>query len=151
MSYRDAIPDIVPGSIWLRTDGGPRARVIAAASRHVVYRDAEGAIRQPSQLLHENAFRATFLPLYGRREMKSQFSMSIANLGEFRAYWIGDPGRFLARSVSCQRKFSIPARAIEIGLYVAPFHSDSFLADLDCVLAAIDHEATRERALSAAI
>ncbi len=139
MSYRNAIPDILPGSIWIGREG-ERVTVIQAAAHHVVIRAA---------VMHERDFRDAFSPLYERREMKSQFSMSCANLGEFRAYWIGDPARFLARSVSCQRKFSIPARAIEIGLYVAPFDPEAFLADLDCVLAAINYEATRERASAA--
>ena len=143
MSYRNVIRDIAPGSIWIGLNGC-RITVLQAAARHVLIR--RDILRE---LLHERDFRAEFSPLYERREMKSQFSMSCANLGEFRAYWIGDPARFLARSVSCQRKFSIPARAIEIGLYVAPFDPEAFLADLDCVLAAINYEATRERASAA--
>ena len=83
---------------------------------------------------------------YSRRAFKSQFSMTCANLAEFRAYWIGDPLRFLARSLICERQFRVPGGAIEIGVYERGIDPETFLADLDCVL--LTHDI--KRALAAA-
>lgn len=134
--------DILPRSVW---DGrGSRVRILATAGGYVRYVRLEGP---PSMLVHHLAFRREFAPRYNRRAMKSQFSMSCSNLAEFRAYWIGDPERFLARSVACQRAFRIPAGAVEIGVYAHPFNPDAFLADLDCVIATIDNQARRSAAV----
>lgn len=132
--------DILPRSVWMDADD-VRVIVLSTAGGYVRFH----ALGAPV-LMHHFAFRRLYQPLYDRRAMKSQFSMTCANLGEFRAYWFGDPGRFLARSVSCQRKFAIPANAVEIGLYAAPFNPDAFLADLDCTLATLDRQSARATA-----
>lgn len=142
MSYRNAIPDIAPGSTWIAPDG-LRVVVVSAAARHVVYRAPDLAV------LHEIQFRASFQPVYDRSAMRSQFSMCLANLGAFTAYWIGRRDKFMARSVSCTRRFRIPDGARQIDTYEAPFSPDTFLEDLDDLLARIDHDARQARAAGA--
>lgn len=151
MSYRNAIPDIAPGSTWISPDG-TRASVRAAAARHVTFLRFSPIVphpfAQPTETMHESDFRARFEPRYYRAKMRSQFSMTIANLGAFRAFWIGNPERFLARSMSCTRQFRIPDGARLIGTYEQPFRPDAFLEDLDDVLAQLDHDAAQARAAS---
>ena len=139
MSYRDAIPDILPGSIWIPVGPpAPKVRVIAAAARHVVYRDAEVAYRPPVYpariVMHERAFRAAFYPIYDRQQVRQQFTMSIANLGEFRVYWLPGVRRILARSVSCRRQFRVPDGATLIGTYGEPCEPAALFRDLDALL-----------------
>lgn len=128
--HANAAADILPRSIWEAQDG-ERVRVLDTGGGYVAYVKANGAARH----VHHRTFRREFQPLYDRRAVKSQFSMSCANLAEFRAYWTPGARKMVARSVSCQREFRIPADAILIGLYAHPFNADQFLADLDCVIA----------------
>lgn len=134
--------DILPRSVW--ESRGNRVRVLGTAGGYVRYVHVEGP---PAMLAHHAAFRTHYSPLYDRRQVKSQFSMSACNLPEFKAYWLPEKRKMLARSIACQRQFRIPADAIEIGLYAHPFNADAFLADLDCVIASLDIQ----RAHSAAI
>ena len=145
MSYRNAIADIPPRSTWIAADG-TRVMVTSAAARHVVYRCA-GPER--GGVLHEIDFRARFQPVYHRAAIRSQFSMTLANLGAFTAFWLGQPDRFVARSVSCTRRFRIPEGAHRIGTYEAPFSPDAFLEDLDDLLARLEHDARQAAAASA--
>lgn len=82
-------------------------------------------------MLHERDFRARFAPIYDRAAIRSQFSMSLANLGEFRVYWLPEPRRIMARSVSCTRQFRVPPGAELVGVYSAPCRTDAFFDDLD--------------------
>lgn len=136
-----AVADISPRSTWEARGGtGARVRVIAAASGYVTF----GATGCLPVTLHHVEFRRQFEPLYDRRKVRSQFSMTLANLGEFQVFWI--PGRrtIAARSVGCSRRFALPAGAVSVGVYAQPFDSEEFLGDLDDVLAKL--EASRRHA-----
>lgn len=129
MSYRNAIPDIFPGSIWLGVNGC-RVTVLQAAARHVlIQRDIL------TELLHERDFRAAFQPLYDREQVRQQFTMSLANLGEFRVYWVPGVRRILARSISCRRQFRVPDGSILVGTYGEPCAPGVMFRDLDSLLA----------------
>lgn len=137
--------DILPRSVWEPT--GPfivplivrstRIAVLSTAGGYVRYRRGD----EPAQVVHHATFRRWFRPLYDRRAVRSQFTMSLANLGEFRVFWLPDLRRMVARSVACSRHFRIPEGAVPVGTYSSPFTADQFLDDLDCVLATLDHEA----------
>lgn len=128
MSYRDAIRDIPEGSTWIDATGR-RATVRTAAARHVSFASAFGPIT-----LHEIQFRAWFSPLYDRQAIRSQFSMSLANLGEFRVFWLPAHRRIMCRSVSCTRHFSIPEGALEVGTFSDPCRMADFFEALDFVV-----------------
>lgn len=141
MSYANAIRDIAPGSLW-RDSFGNVASVISAAAGHVrwLWRGQETVIvpqRWPrGSLLHERIFRETFSPLYDREKIRSQFTMSLANLGEFRVFWLPDLGRIMVRSVSCQRQFRVPKGALIVGTYSAPCKAEDFFEALEAVILA---------------
>lgn len=124
MSYRDAIADILPRSTWIAEDG-LRVVVACAAARHVVYRAPEPIV------VHERDFRARFQPVYDRAAMRQQFTMSLANLGRFRVYWLPEHRRIMARSISCIRQFRVPPGAELVGVYTSPCRPDQFFDDLD--------------------
>lgn len=149
MSYRNAIADIPARSTWIAKDG-TRALVVQAAAAHVTFTRISPIVPRPlltpAQTLHEREFRARFKPLYDRAAIRSQFSMTLANLGAFTAFWLGHPDRFVARSVSCTRRFRIPEGARRIGTYEAPFSPDAFLEDLDDLLARLDRDARQAAA-----
>lgn len=141
MSYRRAVADISPSSLWAsRVDRAqPRVRIMAAADGYVAFRPG-GA-----RAMAERDFRAAFEPVFQRFEKyRSQFQMSLANLGAFRAYWV--PARLelpnksplVARSVSCSRRFALPGEALLIGTYSYPCSVGVFFEDLDDVLASIE-------------
>lgn len=127
MSYRNAIPDILPRSTWIALTG-ERVLVTSAAARHVVFR-TQGPER--GGVLHERDFRARFEPVYDRAGIRSQFTMSLANLGEFRVYWLPAHRRIMARSISCTRQFRVPPGAELVGVYSNPFKTEAFFDDLD--------------------
>lgn len=125
MSYRNAIPDILPRSTWIAADG-LRATVRCAAARHVSFASPFGPM-----ILHERDFRARFEPVYDRACMRQQFTMSLANLGRFRVYWLPEHRRIMARSISCIRQFRVPPGAELVGVYTSPCRPDQFFDDLD--------------------
>lgn len=143
MSYRNAIADILTGSRWI-SERGDTVRVVQAAAGHVTFYTGVSTACVP-----EAAFRAAFEPLYDRAAVRQQFTMSCANLGEFRAFWVPDHRRIACRSVSCSRQFRVPPGALEIGVYSAPCATDTFFEDLDDLLTRSCHE-TREPAPAAA-
>lgn len=135
MSYRNAIRDIPPGSLW-SADGLGQIRVLFAAAGHVSWRRA-GGWDLPISTTSEGAFRAVFAPLYDRAKVRSQFCMSCANLGEFRVYWLPAHRTIMARSVSIRRRFTVPDDAVLVGVYSAPCPASHFLEDLDDVIAKV--------------
>lgn len=139
--YRNAIPDILPGSTWIAVDGS-RAIVRTAAARYVSFM-ASGIMAPP---VHESAFRARFQPLYDRAAVRSQFSMSLANLGEFRVYWLPERRRIVARSVCCTRHFAVPEGAQLVGTFADPCKADAFFEALDVVVRMPAEEARKARA-----
>ena len=128
MSYANAIRDIAPGSIW--TSGEVMVTVACAAAGYVVARLAGKLDTLPVA-----NFRAIFRPLYDREQVRQQFSMSLANLGEFRVYWLPEHRRILARSISCRRQFRVPDAAILVGTYGDPCEPAVLFRDLDELLA----------------
>lgn len=147
MSYRDAIADILPRSTWIGPDG-TRASVISAAAGHVTFTRVSPIVQRPlltlPETLHERDFRARFSPIYDRAAIRSQFSMSLANLGEFRVFWLPEHRRIMCRSVSCRRHFAIPDGALEVGTFANPCKSDAFFEALDEVIRAEMDEAARK-------
>lgn len=137
MSYSNAIADIAPRSLWI-DDGGGLAQVLTAAARHVSYR-LVGPIRPLLaglvQSSPEDASRARYRPPYDRAQVRSQFTMSCANLGAFRVYWMPARRRIVARSESCTRQFAIPDGAILVGVYSSPCPPRTFFDDLDELIA----------------
>jgi hypothetical protein len=129
MSYRNAIPDIFPGSIWLGLNGC-QVVILTAAARHVLIQ--RHILRE---LLHERDFRAVFVPLYDHEQVRQQFTMSLANLGEFRVYWVPSHRRVLMRSISCRRQFRVPDGATLVGTYGEPCAPAVLFRDLDRLLA----------------
>ncbi len=141
--YRNAIPDIPAGSTWIGEDGA-RAIVRTAAASHVVYTRETGARPLRLEVVHANDFRAAWAAIYDRAAIRSQFSMSLANLGEFRVFWLPEQRRIMCRSVSCRRHFAIPDGALEVGTFANPCKSDAFFEALDEVIRAQMDEAARK-------
>ena len=121
--------DIAHGSMWEAIGSSRRVAVISTAAGHVRY-EQDGA----TVVAHHHLFRFSFRPLYDRRQVKSQFSMSCANLGEFSVYWLPSHRRIIARSCSCSRRFAIPPGAVHVGVYSHPFAAEDFLEDLDSTI-----------------
>lgn len=135
MSYRNAIHDIAPGSLWACESGF--VRVMVAAAGHVSF---------GGMVMHERAFRAAYAPLYDRAAIRQQFTMSLANLGEFRVYWLPSLRRIVVRSVSCRRQFRVPDDAILVGTYSDACPPADFFAALDEIIVRGHGERERGRA-----
>lgn len=138
MADRNAA-DITRGSIWPARGAG-HARVIAVAGGHVRFARESGAI----EVLHHLRFREVYREPYDARQCRSQFSMSVANLVSFHAFWSPSLRRMFARSSTirpsdCARasrgRPALPPDAVLVGTYVAPVSPDTFFADLNDVLA----------------
>lgn len=140
MSYRDAIRDIPTGSTWIDA-AGRWATVRTAAARYVSF-VADGS----RGTVHESEFRRAFSPLYDRQAVRSQFSMSLANLGEFRVFWLPEHRRIMARSISCTRHFAIPEGAREVGVFSGPCKMADFFEALDFVVLRALEPAAESRA-----
>ena len=141
MSYANAIRDIAPGSVWVSFFLNWTARIDVAAGGWVRFTPKDGA----PQLYSEREFRFRFLPLYDREKIRSQFTMSLANLGEFRAYWLHDLAKIMVRSVSCQRQFRVPEGARLVGTWSAPCKVEDFFEALDAVILAPEPEQQKAR------
>lgn len=131
--YRNAIPDILPGSTWIDA-ANLRATIRAAAGGYVVFTRETGLRPLRLECVHENEFRRAWAPIYDRAAIRSQFSMSLANLGEFRVYWLPERRRITARSVCCTRHFAVPDGAQLVGTFAEPCKSDAFFEALDLVV-----------------
>lgn len=155
-----------PGTLWNHRHCEFRARVQSADRRGVfVYLLPEPPIgeipraaRIAGAVLDDGRLavpRSTFRDWFVRwralippeeRELKSRFSMSLANLEHMHVFIVRGPERlrFMARSADrapeesrAARRGSppVPLEAIFVGTYTHPFATDLFLADLDDVLA----------------
>jgi hypothetical protein len=134
------VPGILPGSTWIGRDGPGYARVLEAVSGHVRFIDHAGAMRT----VHHLQFRDLFEAPYEARAVRSQFSMSIANLVSFHAFWSLALKRLLARSsnrsIEDSRKAArgspaLPPDAFHVGTYAQPITADAFFTDLNDALA----------------
>lgn len=143
MSYRNAIPDIARGSLWV-DETETLVSVVVAAAGWVTIRTGDRTL-----VLRAADFRRRLVPRYDRERIRSQFSMSLANLGDFRVFWLDDPARIVCRSISCSRHFAIPAGAREVGIYSqAPGVVATFFEDLEELLRGLQTTAAAARATS---
>lgn len=73
------------------------------------------------------------------RLLRSRISMSLANLGECRFYWLPGPRRLAARGQFVRRRFRLPADAVPLGTgpYAQGIGSGDVLADLAELLATL--------------
>ena len=114
--YLNRIRDIPDGSMWTERASGRTFIIREAAQGFVLFADERGSL-QP--LTAEREFRARFECVYDRAALRSQFQMSLANLGVFRVLWSPSKRRIYARSESATRQFSVPDDAQEVGIYSA--------------------------------
>lgn len=141
MSYRARDDgDIVPGSCWARRDGRGYATVKSVASGYVDYYRDDGTL----DAAHHAIFRREHLAPYDAREIRSKFSMYLANLSHFHAYFAA--GHIFARSsvrppaeayTAARGSPALPRAAIYVGTYQDPIKPDAFLADLNDALATL--------------
>lgn len=132
--------DIVPGSVWSRGDSS--AYVLGVAEGYVRYETGG----EP-ELLHHSQFRALFSSPYDARKVRSQFSMSLANLVTFHAFWSPSANRMFARSVSrgdptkayapARGSPALPIDAIFVRTYDDRATPNDFFEDLNDVLASV--------------
>lgn len=141
---RSYTADIAPGSQWAGKDG-TKVRVLSTTSTHVQF-DGPAGVR----LLHHWHFREHYSSPYDARKVRSQFSMSLAVLATFHAFWSPGLRKMLARSDSrrpqeCYRAArgspALPPDAVYVNTYASPAHPSNFEEDLNDVLACIDHRA----------
>lgn len=144
VSYRPhPAQDVVPGSRWVSAHGTGYAIVISAAAGYVAILFTDGG-EIVQERMHHNVFRERFVAPYDSREVRSKFSMYLANLAEFHAFWSAASKRLLARSSTRSPKDAfapargspaLPKDAIHVGTYAQPFSPDAFLADLNDAIA----------------
>lgn len=130
MSYRNCIRDIAPGSLWVGP-GGELVAVSFAAAGHVLVRAGS---RGGQVVISASRFRATHQPAYPRERIRSQFSMSLANLSEFTAYWLPASKKLVCRSHNARRRFTLPPDAVRIDDYRYPCPPECFFDDLNSLL-----------------
>ncbi len=137
----EATADVTPGSIWLGRYGG-HARVISVEGGYVRFAREDGHV-DPLPM-HRWRFRELYLEPYDARRCRSQFSMSVANLVSFHAFYSPTARRMYARSAnvppsSCagasRGRPALPADAIFIGTYESPVSPAAFFEDLNDALA----------------
>lgn len=134
--------DIVVGSRWdSRSDRG-FAIVRCSAAGYIEYVRQDGRRGRA----HHETFRNAFISPYDSREVRSRFSMSLANLIELHAFWSPATHHLFARSASRSVADSykpargsppLPAEAIYVGTYTHPYPTDGFLNDLNDALASL--------------
>ncbi len=69
-----------------------------------------------------------------RARIRSQVSMTLANLAAFKLFWLPSRRRILARSVSCTRHFRVPVDAVLVGTFERPIAAADILRDLEELL-----------------
>lgn len=146
MRHNDRVAcDIHPGSTWVGEDGFACVRNVDAG--YVRY-----TIDGVACTIHHDQFRRQFQSPYDARRVRSQFSMSLAVLAVFHAFWCSASQRFFARSVTrapnacysaARGSPAVPQGAVFVGTYSPPATPDVFLEDLNDVLACL---ATRRSA-----
>lgn len=144
MSHRPhEAADIVPGSRWPSRRGIGVAEVTEVGANRVTFTFIDGA-RVTRGWLHHLEFREQYEQPYDSRAVRSKFSMYLANLPSFHAFWSRTARNLFARSTtrSPADSFSpargspaLPPDAIYVGTYAQPFPTDAFLADLHDALA----------------
>lgn len=145
MSHRPhGAQDIVAGSRWPSARGSGHAIVRAAAAGWVEFAFSDGTMVLPRERMHHIHFRERFVAPYDSRAIRSQFSMCLANLQAFHAFFDRAARRIFARSVTRSIEDSrkaargspaVPPAAIFVGTYTNPVQPDDFLTDLNDALA----------------
>lgn len=146
MSYRNSIRDISPGSLWIDEYGELVTVAHAAAGYVLLPVRCEG---EHFTIIPERRFRLTHSPAYAREGVRSQFTMSLANLLELTAYWLPERRKLVCRSRNARRRFSVPPAAERIGDYGYPCSTESFFDDLHSLLRRLHGEDHRRPAGSA--
>jgi hypothetical protein len=131
---RDAA-DITLGALWRGRSGGT-ARVLGIDAGYVRYMKDDGAV----ELVHQWYFRDRYVAPYDAKRCRSQFSMSLANLISFHAFWSPKLKRMFARSsnvdpsdcaAASRGRPALPADAIYIATYSEPATPEQFFEDLN--------------------
>jgi hypothetical protein len=106
-------------------------------------REAE-TIKRRTMREQFRSIRERFLDSATVQRSRSQFSMSLANLANFHAFWSPTLKRMFARNATmhlseCARasrgRPALPPDAIHVGTYSHPVSTDAFFEDLNDVLA----------------
>jgi hypothetical protein len=136
--------DIIPGSRWPCIKGPGDAIVLASAAGYVAFVLADSHVGA-QDCLHHAQFRRLYAAPYDSRAIRSWFSMSVANLQEFHAFWLA--GKLYARTArrtieeafqpSRGRGGAVPKGARYVGTYTAPFRPDGFFPDLHDALVSV--------------
>lgn len=131
--------DITVGALWLgRIDGS--ARVLTVTAGYVRFMDTDG---EP-QVMHQHQFRRQFVQPYDARRLRSQFTMSLANLGSFHLFFSRSLGRIFARNptldlddcrTASRGRPALPPDAEYVNTYTEPVRTDALFDDLNDVLA----------------
>lgn len=150
MSHRPhGAGDIVPGSRWPSARGPGHAIVRDAAAGWIEFTYSDGTRVLELERMHHTEFRKRFVAPYDSRALRSQFSMCLANLQSFHAFFGRRARRIFARSVSRPPEESraaargspaVPPDAVFVGTYYNPFAPDRFLDDLNDALATDGHD-----------
>lgn len=141
--------DITRGSICEAAPGcsGGAARVLAVSAGYVRFARSEGCI----EILHHALFLQRYVPIFEARQVRSQFSMSLANLSNFHVFFSRCQRRIFARSAkvpieSCagaaRGRPALPADAVYVGTYSDPVSPDDFFSDLHDAIADLFSTAT---------
>lgn len=158
MSSRDRRTcDIAPGSTWNARAGDGCAIVIRIVGAYVEFEDEAGRLHMGPGAMYHAHFRERYVEPYDAQQCRSQFSMSLANLANFHAFWSPSQRRMYARSATgdpaevrgaARGRPALPADAEYIGTYAVDEREDgtqprrmgpceAFLEDLNDLLASI--------------
>jgi len=138
--------DIARGSTWIAREGEGSALVVRVCAGWVFFADASGAMSE----MYYAQFRARFSEPYDAQQCRSQFSMSLANLANFHAFWSPSQRRMPARSATAapdemrgaaRGRPALPDDAQYLGTYAIDEDKprgpvDAFLEDLNDLIAA---------------
>lgn len=150
MAYAQPTRDIRTGEIFIDRRDGSRVIIVAAGNHYVEFMRGCDHI----EIFYERHFRERFAATYDRARLRSQFSMSLANLDSFHAFWCPASQKLFARSAgravedaykpSRGRGGALPRTARYVGTYSNPCSPSTFLENLD------DHLAKLQRCASLA-
>jgi hypothetical protein len=146
MAFERPIHDIQQGDIWIdqRWTGEPReaqVAIVSAGNKYVVFMRH----REPEPPMFAEHFRERFAPLIARARLRSQFSMSLANLDNCHVFFSPTLRKMFARSArvdpgevfnSARGRPALPKDSLHIGTYADPVSPEAFFEDLHDELAA---------------
>lgn len=121
---------------WRGPDGRV-VRVVYATERYVRTEDVEGL---PAPSIYYLRFLEAFAPCDEHAKLRRTFVALLCVRREFTAYWRPSEGRVILRKINAAKRHALPPDAVLIGRYAHPFSGDQFVADLEAVIAKIEHE-----------